>query len=135
VATLDYAILAEYARVDAAGLLTAVGASFDRVSAAGPGSGQQMFVALRVLLDSSEESADFQIDVRPPSGQYSIGFTGRTVPNAEARPVDGKVAVVVAIGVMVPLPEAGRYSVTVALGDGERRELPFLVEHASPGGV
>jgi len=135
VATIDYALLAEYAHVDAAGLLTVVGASFDRVRAANPGSGQQLFVALRVLLDSSEESADFQINVRPPSGQYAIGFTGQTVPNAEALPVDGKIAVVITVGVMVPLPEAGRYSVAVSLGDDDRRELPFIVEHVAPGGV
>lgn len=31
-ASLDYALLAEYARVDASGLLTVVGGSFDRVT-------------------------------------------------------------------------------------------------------
>jgi hypothetical protein len=135
VATLDYALLAEYARVDAAGLLTVVGGSFDRVQAGNSTAAQQLFVALRVLLDESEQPSDFEITVRPPSGQFSIGISGQAAPNAAAVPVDGTVAVVITVGVLVPLPEVGRYVVSVTLAGREQRELGFIVEHLASGGV
>jgi transposase len=57
VATLDYALLAEYARIDPAGLVTIVGGSFDRVQATSISGAQQTYVVMRVLLDESEEAA------------------------------------------------------------------------------
>ncbi len=133
-ATLDYALLAEYARVDPSGLLTAVGGSFDRVRAANPAAGQQVFVAMRLLLDVSETSAEFDVSVRPPSGQFTMGFSGSAMPNAAAEPVDGKIGVVTTMGMVVPLVERGRYLVTVTLRGQEPHELPFIVEHVPPDG-
>jgi hypothetical protein len=133
-AKLDYALLAEYARVDPSGLLTTVGASFDRVRARNAAAGQQIFVALRVLLDASETTVDFEISVRPPSGGFTIGLSGQATRNPDAVPVDGRVGVVVTVGVLVPLPESGRYLVTVTLADGERREIPFIVEYTNEHG-
>lgn len=59
-ATLDYALLAEYARIDPAGLVTIVGGSFDRVQASSSRGSQQTYVVMRVLLDESEEEAAFE---------------------------------------------------------------------------
>lgn len=132
VATLDYALLAEYARVDPSGLLTVVGASFDRVQAQNEKAAHQVFVALRVLLDEAESSVDFEITVRPPSEVFSLALSGHSERNPDAIPVDGKVAVVVTAGMLVPLPEPGRYVVSVTLSDGQHRELPFIVEHVTP---
>lgn len=127
-ATLDYALLAEFARIDAAGLLTVVGASFDRVQAPGPGAGQQMAVVLRVLLDEGESSADFQVNIEPPNVQFTMSFTGTAERNDQAVPVDGHIAVSLALGVTVPLPAAGRYVVAVSLGETVVKTLPFVVE-------
>jgi uncharacterized protein YfaP (DUF2135 family) len=129
-ATLDYVLLAEFARVDPAGLLTAVGASFDRVQVPGPGAAQQMAVALRVLLDADEQSVDFRVGIDPPGGEFAMSFTGTSERNARAQPVDGKIAVLVAVNLTVPLPVEGRYAVAVALGDVVVKTLPFVVEFA-----
>lgn len=127
-ATLDYALLAEFARVDAAGLLTVVGASFDRLQAPGPGTGQQMAVVLRVLLDEDEPAADFQVNIEPPNFQFTISFTGTAERNDLAVPVDGHIAVSLALDVTVPLLAAGRYVVSVSLGETVVKRLPFVVE-------
>lgn len=48
-ATLAYALLAEYARIDLAGLVTIVGGSFDRIQATNTSGAQQTYVLMRVL--------------------------------------------------------------------------------------
>lgn len=131
-ATLDYALLAEYARVDSAGLLTVVGGSFDRVRAAGPAAAQQVFLALRVLVDEDEDPVQIDIKVQSPGGEYELGMSGLAERNANAQPVDGRVNVMLAFGVVVPLSSAGRYVVRVALSGEVVRDLPFVVEMNQP---
>lgn len=131
-ATLDYALLAEYARVDPLGLLTVVGASFDRIAAQSPGAAQQVHVAIRVLLDEDESDVEFDIKVEPPGQSFTLGFRGSAVRPDGAVSVDGKVAVVVAVGVAIPLPDVGVYKVIVTLSDEVAKTLRFVVEHPDP---
>lgn len=134
-AILDYALLAEYARVDAAGLLTVVGASFERVQAQSPGAAQAMSVALRILLDEAESGADFDVQIRPPSGQYALGFSGTAARPTNPVIVDGRAAVILVLGIAVPLVEAGVYSVVVTLSDETVKTVPFVVEHMAMSGT
>lgn len=67
-ARLQYALLAEYARVDAAGLLTVVGAGFDHVGVQSLPAYQSMGLALRLLLPEGQEQANVGIGLRPPEG-------------------------------------------------------------------
>lgn len=92
-ATLDYALLAEYARIDPAGLVTIVGGSFDRVQMSGTSEWQQTYVVMRVLLGESEEDAPFEISIDPPNESYSLKFAGTTSRNPVAAPVDGQFGV------------------------------------------
>ncbi|MGI9002155.1 MAG: DUF6941 family protein [Pseudonocardia sp.] len=131
-ASLDYALLAEYARVDASGLLTVVGGSFDRVTASGPNAGQQLYVALRVLLDHDEDRVPLEVRVSSPGGEYELGMSAVAEPNRSAEPVDGRFNIMMALGVVAPLPVAGRYAVRVSLDGKLERELPFVVELSEP---
>lgn len=131
-ASLDYALLAEYARVDPSGLITIVGGSFDRVQASGPNVGQQLFVAMRVLLDEGEDGAALEVRVSAPNGEYELGMSAAAQRNPDAQPVDGRVNIMMAMGVLAPLPSSGRYSVKVVLNGQPVRELPFIVELAGP---
>jgi hypothetical protein len=79
VATLDYALLAEYARIDPAGLVTIVGGSFDRVQATSTGGAQQTYVVMRVLLDESEETTSFEVSVEPPNKAYAPQLAGTAI--------------------------------------------------------
>lgn len=129
-AKLDYAVLAEYARIDAGGLVTIVGGSFDRVQAPTAGGVQQMYVALRVLLGEGDGDVPFDVKVIAPAGQYEIGLSGVAGRGDGAEPTDGFHAFVAAVGVGAPLPVAGRYVVQILLQGEVVRELPFVVSTA-----
>jgi hypothetical protein len=130
VATLDYALLAEYARIDATGLATIVGGSFDRVRVSGTSGVQSTYVVLRVLLDEAEDDTSFEVSIEPPSKTYSLQVAGTTSRNPDAVPVDGRLGVVVVIGASVPLPEPGRYVAKVTLAGRHVQDLPFMVDFA-----
>jgi hypothetical protein len=132
VASIDYVLLAEYARVDAAGLLTVVGASFDRVHASDSAARQQVYVVMRVLLDEDDEPAPAVVTLSSPSGHLSIRLGGMAVRSEAAVSVDGKVAVITVMGIVVPLEELGKYTVTAAVGD-DVRKVPFVVERSAAG--
>lgn len=133
-ATLDYALLAEYARIDPAGLVTIVGGSFDRVQASSTRGSQQTYVVMRVLLDESEEAASFEISLEPPTKTYVLQVAGTVPRNPAAVPVDGRVGVTAVIGLMVPLIAPGRYVAKVSLEGQPAQDLPFVVDVASSDG-
>jgi hypothetical protein len=135
VASLDYVIMSEFARLGPSGLVTIVGGSFDRLQAPQRGAGQQLFVTLRALLEETETSALFEVKVRPPTGQFEIKVTGQAARRPEALPLDGHVGVIATVGLVVPLQTEGRHEVRVSLGDGQTRTLPFMVEFAQLAGA
>ncbi|GLZ41217.1 hypothetical protein [Actinokineospora sp. NBRC 105648] len=49
-ASLDFAMLAEFAELDSAGLLTVVGGGFDRIEVRSPGLVQQVHLVMRFEL-------------------------------------------------------------------------------------
>lgn len=134
-ATLDYVIVSEFARVDPSGLVTIVGGSFDRIHAPQPGVGHPIFITLRALLEEAESSVSFEVKVRPPTGIFEIGISGQAARRHEAVPIDGRVGVVATVGLVVPLQTEGRHEVRVSLGDRETRTLPFMVEFAQLAGA
>ncbi len=113
-ATLDYALLAEYARIDPAGLVTIVGGSFDRVQAMSTSGAHPTYLVMRVLLDESEEAASFEVSVEPPNKVYALQLTGTAARHPAAVPVDGRVGVTLTIGLMVPIVAAGLYVARVS---------------------
>ncbi|HVE96625.1 MAG TPA: hypothetical protein VNA67_06535 [Pseudonocardiaceae bacterium] len=133
-ATLDYALLAEYARIDPAGLVTIVGGSFDRVQTASTSGVQQTYVVMRVFLEESEEAASFEVSVEPPNMAYAMQLAGTAVRNPAAVPVDGRVGVTLTIGLMVPIVAAGRYVARVSLEGQPVQDLPFMVDIAGHNG-
>lgn len=134
-ASLDYVIMSEFARIDPSGLVTIVGGSFDRVQASERGVGQQLFVTLRALLEEGETSVSFEVKVRPPTGQFEIGIRGKTARRPDAFLIDGRVGVVATVGLLVPLQTEGRHEVRVSLEDDQTRILPFMVEFTQPAGA
>ena len=109
-ASLDYVIMSEFARVDPSGLVTIVGGSFDRLQAPQRGVGQQLFITLRALLET-ETSVLFEVKVLPPTGQFEIKVNGQAARRPEALPLDGHVGVIATVGLVVPLQTEGRHEV------------------------
>jgi hypothetical protein len=126
-ATLDTAMLAEYARVDSAGLITMVAGGFVHVRSTEAGA-MPIAVALRFWLPEGEPAVQFEIKIKPPDKSYDLAVSGSATPGEVSRPIDGLIGVSVAVRATVPLPAAGRYVVEVWLEDAKARELPFIVE-------
>jgi hypothetical protein len=127
VASLEYALLAEFARVDPVGLLTVVGGGFVRAQPPALPAQLQVYVTFQVSFQEEEEPPSFQVVARPPRGQYEFRMDGQ-VPRLPGVPaIDGEISVPVAVGMMLPVPDAGKYQVDVTLSDGGSRELRFLV--------
>lgn len=125
-AQLEYALLAEYARLDAAGLLTVVGGHFDRVQTPTPGRVYSFAVTFRVRLEDAERSVPFEIKVSPPSdqgGALALSGTAQVSPTAE---VGGHYSQTV-VNLGMPILVAGRYTVRVYVADELAKELPFEV--------
>lgn len=132
-AELDFAMLAEYARLDAAGLLTVVGGGFDRVQASGPGLVHRMSVAARIKLADDESGANFEIKIIPPGpSNFTMGISGVSTIKEGAQPVAGNAGVISVVDLGVPISEAGRYTVQFFIAGKLARELPFEVEFTSP---
>jgi hypothetical protein len=130
-AALDFAMLAEYARIDSAGLITIVGGGFDRVRVEGDHGVQQMAVAMRILLSADEDRLPFEVKVQAPEQEYEIVVGGSTERSANAKPVDGHYSFVAAVGITVPLATAGEYVVEIILAGDTVRRLPFVVTMAA----
>jgi hypothetical protein len=131
VASLDYALLAEYAKIDPAGLTTIVGGGFDRVHGVGPGGVQQVFLAMRIVLDEHETDVPFEIKVQSPGHEYEVGVTGATSRAPDTQPFEGKVNFNAVFGLAVPIRMAGRYMTQILLAGEVVRDLPFVVEFDS----
>lgn len=128
-ADLDFALLAEFARVDPAGLLTLVGGGFDRVQASGPGLVQQMFVVMRVHLAEDERTVGFEVRVAPPGEEpFKIRVSGVASANPQEVSPSGRHAVVTVVGLGIPINTQGRYVVQVFIAGSLVRELPFAVD-------
>lgn len=133
-AELDFAMLAEFARVDAAGLLTVVGGSFDRVQTPGPGPVYPFALILRARLDEGEKSLSFEAQVTAPGKTGPVlGISGSSEVNPAAEPLDGRYYVQSVINMGVPISTAGRYTVSVLLDGALVRELPFQVSFTESG--
>ncbi|GGU29033.1 DUF6941 family protein [Lentzea flava] len=132
-AELDTAILAEFAKLDQAGLLTMVGGGFDRVRVSSPGLVHQFFLVLRFRLAEDERSAPFAARVVAPSTgpQFLMGIAGEAVRADDAAAVAGHSYAVSVIGIGIPLMAAGTYTIQVEVGGTVTREVPFEVEFPS----
>lgn len=126
-AELDYAFLAEYARVDPAGTLTAVGASFTHVVARIPTT-QLVSVAGRVRTHMDAPSAPLEIQWTVPGGAYVLTLNLELIVGATARPYgEGRVGLLFAATSVIPLVAEGLYSAVVKLEGDEVRRLAFEV--------
>ena len=130
-AEIDYAFLAEYARVDpASGTLTAVGASWTYVQSSEFPSAHRMSVAGRIRSTMAEGDVSLRISITAPGGTFSITAESILTPNPASRPyADGRVGLIFALDVQVPLPGPGLYEVVVTLPESEaQRVLRFEAE-------
>lgn len=124
---LDYAMLAEYAKVDS-DRLTLIGASYTHVTAPDLPAPHMLYIAGRVRARVEDPEFVLKLTFSDPRSDLEVAVEGALNPgNASARPYgeDKKVGVMFAAGMTVVLPTEGLYEVFIDI-DGERvRRLAF----------
>ena len=131
----DYAFIADFAKVEANGTLTAVGASWTFVRVARLPASHRMAVAGRVRAPVDVASIPFRIEVIAPENTFRMGLAGELKRAPDARPYgpDLKVGHLFALDMDLALPTAGLYEVHLYVGDEHVRRLAFdVVEDATP---
>lgn len=123
---LDYAFPAQWARVNADGTLTAVDASFLRVTAP-LGMPMSFAVAARLRFRGGLTACDFRVEVRPPQGA-ALTFDGRI--DATGAPQYGEEQrrhMLVALNSGMVVQEYGAVTIELFLDDRSVRTLMFEV--------
>lgn len=129
-AELDYAFVADFAKVEANGTLTSIGASWTFLETKDLPAVHRMAVAGRIRARIDEGPIGVRIDVRGPNDLFNIAASG-VVGLTSARPYgDGLVGHLFALDLQIPLPAEGTYTINVEI-DGEHvRRLAFEVVKA-----
>ncbi|MFF2296983.1 DUF6941 family protein [Arthrobacter sp. NPDC058127] len=130
-AELDYAFLAEFAKVEN-NQLTVVGASYTHVLAQTLPVNHLLYVAGRVRIAESEPAPTLSIKFRSPAEGLEIGVDS-TLSTQPARPYDGKIGLTFAVGLGVPLMAEGLYEVVIELDGVQVRRLAFDLASGSEG--
>lgn len=125
-AVIDYAFLADFARVEPSGSLTVLGASFTFVDVASLPAGRMLAIAGRVRAEA-DETVELDVSITAPQEAFRIGASMMLEPGPGARPYgDNKLGHLFAMNVQVPLPTVGLYVVELKVDDSHRR-LAFEV--------
>lgn len=125
-AELDYAFLAEYAKVEG-GTLSALGASYTQIAVARLPSQHLLYVAGRVRAPLGE-NPDLSLTIKSPQGRFELSISFGAPDLSDVRPYDGKVGVLFAANVPIPLIDTGLYQVLLHLDGQQVRRLAFEVE-------
>ncbi|MBL0706625.1 DUF6941 family protein [Sinomonas cellulolyticus] len=123
---LDYAMLAEFAKVEA-DRLTVVGASYTHVFAPEVPTTHLLHVAGRVR--AKVDGSEFPLRVRfsDPRSNVEIAIEGVLDPKHAGRPYGDKVGVMFAAGFTVPISSEGLYEVFIEIDGEQVRRLAFDV--------
>jgi hypothetical protein len=129
VADLDYAFLADYAKVERSGTLTAVGASFTHLVVPMLPGTHLMSIAGRVRSTIDAGPVSLTATLTPPdTDRFTVAFNMELTAGPEARPYgDGRVGLLFAITTAVPLQSEGLYRVALELEGSIARTLMFDV--------
>jgi hypothetical protein len=132
VAELDYAFLAEFARVDPGGKLTAVGASYTIVQTPALPITHLAVVAGRVRSTTAEVVVPLRIEWTLPGGQATLGFDTSLVADAPVVYDGNKIGLMFAFTTVIPISVAGLCTVRLYLSGVLVRTLAFEVVVSQP---
>ena len=133
-AELEFAILAEYARLEpGSGLLTLAGGGFDRVTAPTLPVVLQVAYAVRVSLGAQDElGADLVVVVESPHEEPILRVVGHFDKPDNPVIVDGKIGVTTVAPLVMLLQAAGTYRVRLLVDGTEERARAFEVVSLTP---
>ncbi|MGI5188438.1 DUF6941 family protein [Promicromonospora sp. CA-289599] len=122
---LDYAFLADYARVEG-GKLTAVGASYTHTKTPGLPAAHLVCVAGRIRVSEDVHTVDLGARFSAPRDMVVMDISG-TLDADGGIPYEGRKGVLFAFQMQVGLPVPGLYTVDLSLDGKHVRTLKFDV--------
>lgn len=129
-AELDYAFLADYAAVQG-GKLTAVGASFTRIIIDSFPSQQQLYIAGRIRANVEEPPCGLHVRFAAPDDSIVLEGVLEMDPSKQEPYRGNTTGILFTVGITVPLPQEGLYSVALRVGEYPDRILKYSVESLS----
>lgn len=132
-ADLDYAFIADFARVDPNGTLTAVGASWTHAWVQDVPAAIRLAVAGRMRLQEAEQAIPMRIEMKNSAGELIVGTDfelSRSTNSVAYR--DGRVGILFAVNAVVPITEIGLVHIGVFAQDLKLRDLYFEVLKRDP---
>jgi len=126
-AELDYAYLADYAQIEG-GKISALGASYTHASVPEVPVGWMTSVVGRVRVDEDEGPVSVRIEVVPPGGAMRLNAESSLERTASVRPYRGKVGLLFAATLQLPIAEPGLCSIDIHINGEHARHLAFEVE-------
>jgi hypothetical protein len=126
-AELDYAVLADYARVDADGTLTVVGSHRAVVVVTAVPAQQVLAVAGRVWMGRREPSARLSLGALTPLGEVGVVADWALDPGQEQVEGAGRSSASFAVTVVAPVESTGGYALVLSVNGEVVRQLPFTV--------
>jgi len=132
VADFDYALLAEFARLEPTGLVTAVGAGYSQLAGELPARAN-LYVVARLLLDADDDEVHVrgEVGLRGEAATVTIEAVV-TKPQQGAVTVDGRTPIAMVMVLPATFPTAGVCEVVLTVeGTDRQRRLPFLVADRS----
>lgn len=125
-AELDYAFVAEFAKVEN-GKLTAVGASFIDVRPPTLGTPYFFSVAGRIRAPEDTEDIGLTIRINPPGNAMNVVLDGVIKPGPDSVRYDGKVGVLFSASASIMLVADGLCEIFIDVDQVQRRRLAFRV--------
>lgn len=125
---LDYAFVADYARVEPNGTLTAIGASWTHLWVSEMPTVHRLSVAGRVRATAAESSVPMRIEVLGPDGEVVVGTDFELQVGEGVTPYrDNRIGLLFAIEAVLPILDVGRFQVRVLVTGECVRDLYFEV--------
>lgn len=126
-AELDYAFVADYARVEPGGKLTAVGASWTHVIVPAFPTNHLMAVAGRVRADENDPPCQLAVSLAAPNDSFKLTYNVELHRDLSVRPYAGRIGHLFAIMTGLPLLSEGLYEILIELDGAHARRLAFEV--------
>lgn len=125
-AELDYAFLAEFAKVDH-GTLTAVGASYTEVRVNELPATHLLCVAGRIRTHRDDPEPELSVTMTPPNEEYRLAASGVLPRDENAITYADKVGYVFVLTTPLSLDTTGAYIVEIEISGQAVRRLVFTV--------
>ena len=126
-AELDYAVRADFARVDGDGTLTVVGGHRTAVTVPGLPAQQALAVAGRLWMGRREPPAQLSLGATTPEGDVPVVASWVLEPGPEQVEGAGRHSASFAVTVVAPVTAAGPHSLVLSVNGEVARQLPFTV--------